>query len=57
MSKHKHFHNIKNTRQMLQHGAREHLGPFQVWRPKPVKKTALDATNIQDGKQTPHSSN
>lgn len=57
MSKHKHFHSIKNPRQMLQHGARERMGPFQVWRPKPVKKTAPSAANTEDGKETPHSSN
>lgn len=28
MSKHKHFHGIKNSMQMLQHGRREGLGPF-----------------------------
>lgn len=28
MSKHKHFHQIKNPRQMLQHGRREGIGPL-----------------------------
>lgn len=56
MSKHKHFHQIKNPRQMLQHGHREGIGPMRLPAPKSQapanlkKETAHSAVNAEDGK-------
>ena len=52
MSKHKHFHNIKNTMQILQHSRRERIGPMDPGRTRPKRKTAPGVTSTQDGKET-----
>ena len=56
MSKHKHFHNIKNPMQMFQHSRRERIGLLDPGRALLKKKTARGAADTTDGKETPHSS-
>ena len=38
MSKHKHFHNIKNPAQMLQHARREKISHLDPGRARPKKR-------------------
>lgn len=56
MSKHKHFHSIKNPMQALQHARRERICQMDPGRAMPKKKTARSAANTTDGKETPHDS-
>lgn len=51
MSKHKHFHNIKNPAQMLQHARREKISHLDPGRTLPKKKAAHDADCATDGKE------
>ena len=51
MSKHKHFHNIKNPAQMLQHARREKISYLDPGRTLPKKKAAHDTDRATDGKE------
>lgn len=51
MSKHKHFHNIKNPAQMLQHARREKISHLDPGRALPKKRATHDADCATDGKE------